>query len=416
MRRRRPETAFPRFPLALGVALGVHLLVGPALLGFVSRPPKPGGPAEKKPLEARDGADQSVPAQFLTPAEVEKLIGPVPPAIAPAPPPEPPPTPSAPPTMPREERPDGQIVSIPPPPREEVPEHATRVSEYDSKVEREQVSAFNGVPQPEMRKGNTLVASSGDDPDGNTTDTREVTREKPTESRAAAPKPVPGQGEARENPTKEKGQPLPRQKAVEGRSAPESDVVADPTGEATARRNTDGPPRQARDEVIPGGAGALGGAAAPRDYRSLLPSIGPQDLARQEGNIDDIDDVEKGRGTFLNTRAYKHAWFFNRLKEEIYEHWNAVGAYRRHDPYGRVYGVRDRITVLRIELTTDGNLRDVFVLQNSGAAFLDDVAIQAVREAQPFPNPPRGLADDDGIIRITYRFTLDIETGGFRLF
>jgi uncharacterized membrane protein len=28
----------------------------------------------------------------------------------------------------------------------------------------------------------------------------------------------------------------------------------------------------------------------------------------------------------------------------------------------------------------------------------------------------RGIADDDGIIRITYRFTLDIESGGFKLF
>jgi protein TonB len=72
--------------------------------------------------------------------------------------------------------------------------------------------------------------------------------------------------------------------------------------------------------------------------------------------------------------------------------------------------------VLRIELKLDGSLQDVYVLRNSGAAFLDDVALQAVREAQPFPNPPRGIADDDGIIRITYRFTLDIESGGFKLF
>ena len=306
-------------------------------------------------------------------------------------------------------------MSIPPPPREEIPEHAKLLSEYDSKVEHEQISALNAVPQPEMRRGNTVVVSGGDDLDGNTTDPHEAKKEKEKQSRTQAPKKLPGDGDAVAEPTRARGQPEAAQKAIEGRATPESDSVVDPYGTAARTESSDGPQR-ARPEIVHGGAGTAGGAPAPKDYRSLLPTIGPQDLARQEGNIDDLADMDQGRGTFLNTRAFKHAWFFNRLKEEIYEHWDVVGVYRRYDPYGRVYGVRDRVTVLRIELKTDGSLRDVYVLKNSGASFLDDVAVQAVRQAQPFPNPPGGLADDDGVIRITYRFTLDIDSGGFRLF
>jgi TonB family protein len=416
--RRRPEPRASNHLLALAAAVGVHLLVVPEVLRFIVHPPHHKMAAKPAEDTATPGQDASVSATFLTESELEKLLGPTPPAMAAPQPPEapaPPTEPPAPPSKAPDERPDGQIVSIPPPPREEIPDRADKVSEFNSKTDHEQVSALNGVPQPDMSKGNVPVVSAGDDKNGNTTDPNTATKEKPEPARAQAARKIPGTGDATDDPSKDRGLPLPAQKAQPGRAAPESPTVDDPFGTAARAEPSEGD-QTAKPEIIAGGAGPLGGNPGPRDFRSLLPTIGPQDLARQEGNVDDLDDIDKGNGTFLNTRAYKHAWFYNRLKEEIYEHWNVVGAYRRHDPYGRVYGVRDRITVLRIELKLDGSLQDVYVLRNSGAAFLDDVALQAVREAQPFPNPPRGIADDDGIIRITYRFTLDIESGGFKLF
>ena len=59
------------------------------------------------------------------------------------------------------EKAQGQIVEIPPPAREEVPENARFVSDYNSKVEREQVSALNQAPTPDMIKSKELRLTGG---------------------------------------------------------------------------------------------------------------------------------------------------------------------------------------------------------------------------------------------------------------
>ncbi|MCB9524410.1 MAG: hypothetical protein H6702_13710 [Myxococcales bacterium] len=105
-----------------------------------------------------------------------------------------------------------------------------------------------------------------------------------------------------------------------------------------------------------GGGGDPGGAAAPDDYRDLLPSLGPEAVARKDGSIDHLPEVNEGNGTFLNTQEYKHAWFFNRVKRQVQQRWRAVDAHRRYDPYGRIYGVRDRLTVVEVTLNKDGSL------------------------------------------------------------
>ncbi|MCA9540309.1 MAG: energy transducer TonB, partial [Myxococcales bacterium] len=168
--------------------------------------------------------------------------------------------------------------------------------------------------------------------------------------------------------------------------------------------------------TAPPGGGTVGGAPAPADYRALLPTLGPEDLMAHDGSIDHLEDVESGDHTFLNTREHKYAWFFNRVKSSVQQRWHAVEAHRRYDPYGRVYGVRDRLTVVEVTLNADGSLDDIFVKKDSGVGFLDDAALQAFRDASPFPNPPSGLRDDDGRIRFSFGFYLEIDGRGFRMF
>ena len=419
--RRRREDRLPRYLLALVAAAALHLLLGPLLLGTLSRSRDAAkAAAAARANEAAPQPNDAVETTILSAAEVEALLGPVPSAASPPespamPPPEPPAPATEAPKPKEDATPKGQVVTIPPPPHEEVPDQANRVSEYNSKVEHEQRSALNGVPSPDMHKGTTIVISGGDDLHGNTSDPKLATKDKPAETAAAQPSPKPGAGERVQSPSKERGLPMPRQEAVKSADERPSPTV-DPNGESsTVASGQDG--KTGRPEIRTGGDGPEGGASGPQDYHSLLPTIGPADLARQEGSIDHFeDDVDVGDGTMLNTRAYKYAWFYSRMKEGIWEHWNAVGAYRQHDPYGHVYGVRSRLTVLRIELRPDGSLHDLYVIRDSGAAFLDDVAVQAVREAQPFPNPPGALADPDGMIRVTFSFYLDIDTGGLKLF
>ncbi len=84
--------------------------------------------------------------------------------------------------------------------------------------------------------------------------------------------------------------------------------------------------------------------------------------------------------------------------------------YRRRDPSGNVYGRRDRSTLLEIRLSSEGQVTDIRVEQTSGVEFLDNIAVQAFRLVDTFPNPPVGLADEDGHIRFHFNFTVVMST------
>ena len=90
------------------------------------------------------------------------------------------------------------------------------------------------------------------------------------------------------------------------------------------------------------------------------------------------------------------------------EHWHPEESYRQRDPTGMIYGKRNRYTELRIQLKPDGRLGNVAVYQPSGLDFLDDEAIEAFKQAAPFPNPPRQLVEANGLINFGFGFLFDL--------
>lgn len=129
---------------------------------------------------------------------------------------------------------------------------------------------------------------------------------------------------------------------------------------------------------------------------------------------DHLPDVERGDRTVLNANSYKYADFFHGVKRAVERHWRPSDVYLRRDPTGQVYGVKDRYTVLRIELDRTGALQSVIVVRPSGLDFMDDEAKRAFREAAPFLNPPLGLIDEDGKIRFEFGFFFEITGGKYR--
>jgi TonB family protein len=95
----------------------------------------------------------------------------------------------------------------------------------------------------------------------------------------------------------------------------------------------------------------------------------------------------------------------------VAQNWHPDRVYLQRDPRGNVYGTRDRITVLRVELQKDGSVSRIYVQQGCGVDFLDDEAVRAFKAAQPFPNPPSGLVDG-GNNRFSFGFHFQI--GGSR--
>lgn len=156
-----------------------------------------------------------------------------------------------------------------------------------------------------------------------------------------------------------------------------------------------------------------GGGGAPLQ---LVPSAAALDKIAGGAFSDHVEGVEEGDGTFLNTREWRYASFFNRIKDNVSQTWNPGKELRRRDPSGEIYAWKDRHTLLSITLREDGAIADVFVERSSGVDFLDQEAIAAFQRAQPFPNPPRGLVDEQGQIKFQFGFYLQVGRGGLRIF
>ena len=157
-----------------------------------------------------------------------------------------------------------------------------------------------------------------------------------------------------------------------------------------------------------GDQGSTGKAGLPT-LSQLMPSSAALDKIIGAAPNDHLE-VDQGEGTFLNTREWKYATFFNRVKQAVGRNWDPNEPLRQRDPTGEIYGGRDRYTILDVTLGGDGLVKDIKVQRSSGVDFLDEAAIVSFRRAQPFPNPPPGLMGKDGTV--TFPFGFYLETGG----
>jgi len=131
------------------------------------------------------------------------------------------------------------------------------------------------------------------------------------------------------------------------------------------------------------------------------------DLSRTS---DHLKEVETGAQTVLSTREFIYYSYFKRIKGQIQQYWepSIKGKMRKIMHSGRnIASTADRTTKLLIILNEKGTLVGVKVLSESGLEDLDDAAIEAFRAAAPFPNPPTGIVESDGTIKIRWDFVLE---------
>jgi len=158
------------------------------------------------------------------------------------------------------------------------------------------------------------------------------------------------------------------------------------------------------------------GRAGKAGALNLLPSPAVLDKVSGAAANDHLE-ADEGDGTFLNTREWKYASFFNRVKQSVGQQWHPQDQLRLRDPTFQVYGARDRYTLVQVTLTDQGHLKDVFVEKSSGLDFLDLEAVKAFERAQPFPNPPPGLLAADQTVHFQFGFFLEMSgRPGLQLF
>lgn len=249
--------------------------------------------------------------------------------------------------QPAEEIPDKQVVDAPPSEDKRKPDDARFASAGDSRVEQESVSS--------VRTPGAAEAAPSPQLDGQGQDAEEQPGGMVAEEHGVAPLP--------------------------------SDLARAEEGEASAEKRA--PP--SLNDI------------------NLEPTMSAMTAALAGTGLDHFDGVVEGDHTAVNTAGWEHASFFNRVKRRVEQYWQPGVEFRRRDPYGNIYGHKDRTTVLLVVLRGDGSLKKLYVMRPSGAPFLDDEAYEAVSQAAPFPNVPDGLKDTrDGLVKFTFHFIVEV--------
>lgn len=120
---------------------------------------------------------------------------------------------------------------------------------------------------------------------------------------------------------------------------------------------------------------------------------------------DNIKNAENDLITRLNTKEYKYYGYYSRIKAQLNQWWvpKVQQKFTNMLRQGRsIASDENKVTKLVIVLNDAGNLVRVQVLGASGVRDLDDAAIEAFRQAAPFPNPPKGMIDSDGTVKIRW--------------
>ncbi|HEX9306909.1 MAG TPA: energy transducer TonB [Anaeromyxobacter sp.] len=263
-----------------------------------------------------------------------------------------------------EERPAGRVVELSPDQKasSEPPPNAKFLSDRNTRVEKETVSRHaDNRPRVALRP------------------------EAGAEGKASAAAPAP----------KRNVQPGGQDTGAPGREGAPGDRVAMARPQGELRM----------PELGEGGERGRRGKAGP-DL-----SVSREALARIAGgpSMDGVGEgLPEGEETWLQAREFKYATFMNRFKSEVAQQWipRVRDAQRQRDPDGSLFFYRERTVVLGITMDTDGNVKDLAVMQSSNVDFFDRLAVASVRAAQPFPNPPRGMFHGDGEVRFPFGFTM----------
>lgn len=298
-----------------------------------------------------------------------------------------------------DKNPHGQVVDVAKPLVEERPDKSNYVSEYDTKVDKEM--KLNGREQGGARDGATPQPPAL--PAGESPNARPA---QPQVGKGGRPGPLAMRDLQRQ----------PRPHGADNELPPDRDGEKPRAGQKAGAQPLS--PRQATGELgdgqrrAPGSDAPVGTPGQKRPEIMPTPDMLQRAIGKGGGSMDYLKDIDDGDATALNSKKWKHAPFFNRVKRAVAEEWHPEMVYVRHDPNGNVYGIKDRVTVLRIHLQPDGKLAGWTVIQSSGVDFLDDAAIDAFKKAAPFPNPPKDLVEADSQIHFNFAFIFELSGHG----
>lgn len=299
-------------------------------------------------------------------------------------------------------KPDGQIVAIAMPEKEEVPDDRKLLSQYDSKVKKQTKAKIRQPANkvaPKKQNAGKLKRSK-----------------RPSQKQKSVALNTMEEVPKKENRIGKNLMLLPKLKMP-------LNLEKDTTGNRSSLKSHEGrkAPKQGQNDKFvlnlnkyqKGSEGKKSGR--PNSIpQNLLPSLSNYDTGGAPMN-DYLPNVEESDETWLNTASFMYATYYNRIQNKVASRWDPVRAQRRYDPTYAIYGYKNRHTVIYIVLDDRGELEDARIQRSCGVDFLDQEALAAITKAAPFPNPPDGIVEEDGKIRFPFGFYFEMTRSGLRL-
>ncbi len=126
---------------------------------------------------------------------------------------------------------------------------------------------------------------------------------------------------------------------------------------------------------------------------------------------DRLEGVDRGDKTVLSTREFRYYSYYHRIKETLRQYWKPNVERKLAVLWSRGAKMKETevVTQVLVTLNRSGSVAQISRVVSSGFSDLDEAAMEAFREAAPFPNPPSGMVDPDGLVRIRWDFILKTE-------
>ncbi len=124
-----------------------------------------------------------------------------------------------------------------------------------------------------------------------------------------------------------------------------------------------------------------------------------------EALADYYPDYRIGARTYLNVLRYPDVEYFVRMKRQFKMTFNPVPPLRAYFAQNRVSRGSIEV-VLAVSVNSGGNLSELFVLNSSGIPTYDQEAMRTIRASAPFQSPPDKFLKDDGLLRMSWTFTV----------
>ena len=143
----------------------------------------------------------------------------------------------------------------------------------------------------------------------------------------------------------------------------------------------------------------------------LKPQPRKPSAATPPSQTDDyLPEIKSGLETSLNTREFQFYSYFERIKDRLRMYWEPQLQHKMRAVYAQGTTLEnDLITKLDITLTQKGELTKISIAHSSGIEGVDDAALKAFELAAPFPNPPTGMIEKNGEVKLTWSFVVQVK-------